>query len=155
MRDNNWLEEKMYEIWENHFDDVPRPNLVLIKFGKYSKRQLGSIKWVHERTKVKGFLSKKKEEHDLQDDSRISLITITKYFQDPKVPDEVVMGTIAHEMVHYAHGFHSPLEQRFRHPHQGKVVQKEMHARDLGHILEFSEKWLEKSWVKLIRNYKK
>lgn len=154
MRDNKWLEERMYDLWDEYFADVPRKNLVLIFFGKYAKRQLGSIKWARKDSKIKGHLKKKLEEYKVQDDDRISIITITRHFQHDDVPDSVVDMTIAHEMVHYAHGFHSPLPKMFKHPHQGNVVNKELIKRGLGEPLEASEKWLRKNWAKVIRKHK-
>ena len=46
IRDNKYLENLLYDLWENNFCDVARLNLVTIKYGKYSKRQLGSIKMI-------------------------------------------------------------------------------------------------------------
>jgi hypothetical protein len=153
MRDNNYLEEQLYDIWENHFADVPRKNYVVIKFGKYSRRQLGSIKWASKRTKIKGLLNKIKEDIKSQDDKRVTVITITKYFQHEEVPDEVVRQTIAHELVHYTHGFHSPLKQIYKHPHRGRIVEKELHKRGLQDTFQFSEEWLKKNWLKTLRKF--
>jgi hypothetical protein len=150
MRDNNYLEDRLYLLWENHFADVPRKNLVLIKFGKGSKRQLGSIKWVRQGTGVKTLLRKRVDEYKVQDDKRISLITITKYFKDERVPDYVVDGTIAHELVHYVHGFHSPLKQLYKHPHKGGIVKKELVKRGLGQVHRDAEIWLKKEWRKYL-----
>ena len=113
MRDRKYLENLMYDLWETNFSDVPRKNLVLIKFGKYSKRQLGSIKMANTNTKIKGLLKKNIDDYEAQDDKRVTVITITKYFQNEIVPDYVVKATIAHELCHYTHGFSSPLEKRF------------------------------------------
>ncbi|KKQ03633.1 MAG: hypothetical protein US14_C0033G0001, partial [candidate division WS6 bacterium GW2011_WS6_36_26] len=33
MRDRKYLENLMYDLWEEYFSDIPRKNLVLIKFG--------------------------------------------------------------------------------------------------------------------------
>ncbi|MCA9374772.1 hypothetical protein KC622_00410 [Candidatus Dojkabacteria bacterium] len=151
MRDNNYLLERMYSIWEEYFADIPRKNLVLIKFGKYSKRRLGSIKWADTRTKVKTLYINHLDEHAIQDDKRISLITITRYFQNDVVPAEVIDATIGHELVHYAHGFHSPLRKLYKHPHRGGIVDKEMAKRGMENLLEFSEEWLKRNWVKTIR----
>jgi hypothetical protein len=123
---------------------------VLIKFGKKSKRQLGSIRWVRRGTGVKSLMSKRIDEHKMQDDKRISLITITKYFQDERVPEYVVDGTIAHELVHYVHGFHSPLKQLYRHPHKGGIVRKELAKRGLGEVHNEAEKWLKGEWRKYL-----
>jgi len=151
IRTNDWLEIQLHDIWENHFADVPRKNLVLIKFGKASRRQLGSIKWANKNSKIKTALKSLKTEWDIADDKRISIITVTKYFQQLEVPEDVVKATVAHELVHYTHGFHSPLPRLFTHPHRGSIVKKELYKRNLGDIYEESEVWLKKEWVKFLR----
>ena len=153
-RNNLWLEEKLYSIWEDHFADVPRKNLVLIKFGKGSKRQLGSIKWANSNSKIKSALKKLKEDWQIADDKRISIITITKHFQDPAIPDFIPIATIAHELVHYTHGFHSPLPQIVDHPHRGNIVKKELTRRGLGDVYLNSEKWLKANWVNYLKAHK-
>ena len=150
MRDRKYLENLMYDIWENHFCDIPRKNLVLIKFGKYSKRQLGSIKLANEYTKIKGLVKKNLEDYQAQDDSRITVITITKYFQNEIVPDFVVGATIAHELCHYAHGFSSPLDKQFAKPHQGNVINKELAKRDLLEEQKLADNWLKDNWVSIV-----
>lgn len=150
MRDNSYLEDRLYFIWENFFADVPRKNVVLIKFGKGSVRQLGSIKWANQYSKIKGNLKKKKDEFDSADDKRISIITITKLFQNELVPEYIIDATIAHELVHYTHGFHSPLPRAVAHPHKGKVVEKELFKRGFGKIYEQSEIWLKQNWREII-----
>lgn len=154
-RKNNDLEEMMYELWDNYFADVPRKNLVLIHFGKKSVRQLGCIRWVGNRSKVKGIYKKKSDEHRLQDDKRISQITITGYFKDRAVPDQVVRMVIAHEMVHYTHGFHSPLPKLYAHPHKGNIVNKELIKRGLGEPLQLSELWVKENWVPYLRSIRR
>lgn len=152
MRDNQYLADKLYFLWENYFVDVPRKNPVLIKFSKKSYRQLGCITWAKSNTRgVKSLLSQLNEDYD---DKRISLINITGYFRDEDIPDEVVMGTIAHEMIHYAHGFHSPLQQLYDHPHKGGVIRKEMVKRDLGDLYQFARKWLKANWQSYIKTNK-
>ncbi len=148
MRDNNWLEEKMYELWENNFVDVPRKNLVVIKFSKRSKRQLGCITWGSPKTRG---ISRLIERAKLQDEKRVSVIRITSLFKDEKIPEKVVLGTIAHEMCHYAHGFNSPLKQIYDHPHKGGVIRKEMEKRGLKDIYQFSKKWLKANWLNYLR----
>ena len=151
MRTNTILEKKMYDIWEAYFNDVPRKNLVLIKFGRKAKRQLGSIKWVTKRTRVKSFLKNKKELQEFQDDERITLITITSYFKNTEIPDYVVDTTIAHEVVHYAHGFFSPLKKVYNYPHQGGVVRKKLSDRGMKDDLLLSKDWLDKHWLNFIK----
>jgi hypothetical protein len=147
-RDNLWLEQLMYELWDDHFNDIPRKNFVLIKFGKKAKRQLGSIKWVRGSTKVKTLLRKRNGEFEHQDDKRITLITITALFKNRRVPEYIVKSTIAHEMIHYAHGFFSPLKQLYNHPHQGGLIRNEMQKRGLLLIYRKSKKWLKEKWYR-------
>ena len=147
-RTNTWLEKRMYFLWEDHFADVPRTNVVLIKFGRNASTQLGSIKWANNATRIKTLLKRKtiKEYADAQDDKRITVITITRKFQNPEIPEFVVDSTIAHEMVHYAHGFSSPLKQRYRHPHKGGLIRKELEARGLGQLHKEARKWIRDNW---------
>lgn len=150
MRDREFLEKILYDLWENYFCDVPRKNLVLIKYGKYSKRQLGSIKLANERTKIKGLLKQKQKDYDTQDDKSITVITVTRYFQQEVVPEFVVRATIAHELCHYAHGFSSPLQKRFQKPHQGSVIKKELKKRELLKKQEIVDKWLKENWMDIV-----
>lgn len=148
IRTNNWLTECMYSLWEEHFADVPRKNLVIIKFGRDSARQLGSIKWARKNTRIKSFITNKeiRDVHQVQDDKRITVITITKKFQKPEIPEYVVRATIAHEIVHYVHGFSSPLKQTYRYPHQGGIIRKELESRGLGVLHATARKWLRENW---------
>lgn len=150
MRDRKYLENLMYDLWEEYFSDIPRKNLVLIKFGKYSKRQLGSIKLANEYTKIKSLLRKNQDDYEVQDDKRVTVITMTKYFQNELVPEYVVKGTIAHELCHYAHGFSSPLEKRFDKPHQGNIINKELAKRGLLEEQRLADKWLKDNWVHVV-----
>ncbi len=150
MRDRKYLENLMYDLWEEYFSDIPRKNLVLIKFGKYSKRQLGSIKLANEYTKIKSLLRKNQDDYEAQDDKRITVITITKYFQNEIIPEFVVSATIAHELCHYAHGFSSPLEKQFDKPHQGNVINKELAKRGLLDSQKLADKWLKDNWLHIV-----
>ncbi|MBP5204418.1 hypothetical protein J6Z48_02130 [bacterium] len=151
MRNNSYLEELLYDIWENHFCDVPRKNLVLIKFGKYSKRQLGCISLARKGSKIKSLMKGREEEYAVQDDKSITIITITRYFINEVVPEYVIRATIAHELCHYTHGFNSPLERRFDKPHQGRIIEKELEKRELLEEYETSQKWLKDYWLDIIR----
>jgi len=150
VRDNEYLENLLYEIWEEYFPDVPRRNLVVIKFGRYSKRQLGSIKRATERTRVKKLIQEYKDRLGIQDEESTSVITITKYFQNELVPEYVIVSTIAHELCHYTHGFNSPLPKQFKYPHQGGIVSKEMDRRGLRSIRMDTKRWLKKNWQNYI-----
>ncbi len=148
---SNELQTKLYDIWEGYFSDIPRKNLVIIKYGKFSKQRLGSIKWCKELRGIKSIYKYFEDEHKIQDDKRITLITVTKFFSLENIPQEVIDTTIAHEITHYAHGFHSPLPKIFKNPHQGNIIKKELYKRGLEKEFDFSELWLKENWYRIIR----
>lgn len=160
MRDDKWLFQKLDEIWDGHFSDVPQNNDVSIKFGRRARQRLGSIKqedssFCHSRPPL-SFLRRRESLRRINsggnlDKNRKTIITINGLFRDLSVPEYVVTATIAHEMCHYAHGFSSPLEQRHPHPHYGGVVTKEMKERGFGEILKKQKKWLKEEWPQLLK----
>ena len=150
IRDNKYLENLLYDLWENNFCDVARLNLVTIKYGKYSKRQLGSIKMIKDKQTFYKYLKKYNLSKDIFDSKTVSLINITKYFTYDYVPEYVVRATIAHELCHYTHGFSSPLKKRYRYPHQGGIIRKELESRGLYDEYKNSKRWLKDHWVSVI-----
>ena len=150
IRDNKYLENLLYDLWENSFCDVARLNLVTIKYGKHSKRQLGSIRLIKDRETFNRYINKYKLEESIFDNKSVSLINVTRYFRYDYIPEYVVKATIAHELCHYTHGFSSPLEKRFRYPHQGGVVRKELKNRNLYDIYIDSKRWLKDNWLSVI-----
>jgi hypothetical protein len=122
VRDDSWLLSRLDYLWSNHFLDVAQKNKVFIKFGRVSKYRFGSIR-----------LHPKKKD---------SLILINGMFQEQTVPTEVVDHTIAHELVHYTHGFSSPLSKAHSYPHRGGVIEKELNNRGLSHLTKIYEAWL-------------
>lgn len=139
MRNDTWLFQKLDEIWDGHFSDIPQNNDVVIKFGRKARQRLGSIK---QETKTR---------RDLLNKNRKTIITINGLFKDERVPEYVVTATIAHEMCHYAHGFSSPLEQKYPNPHQGGIVTREMKERGFTRELALQKKWLKDVWPELIK----
>lgn len=129
MRDNLWLDLKLSEIWEKHFADIPRGNEVYIKFGRNARTRLGSIRKIGKSN---------------------TLITITGYFKDNRVPEFMAEATIAHELCHYAHGFFSPLPRLSNYPHQGGLVDKELISRGFKQHLSLQKKWLKETWPTII-----
>lgn len=123
VRDNTWLLSRLDFLWSKYFPEVPQSNKVFIKFGRYAKYRLGSIK-LNRKTKA-------------------SFITITAMFKDLKIPSEVVDHTIGHELVHYAHGFSSTQPRLHKYPHAGGVVQKEMDERGMGYLHKAYTLWVE------------
>lgn len=126
-RDNAWLVSRLDYLWRNFFGDVKQENPVKIRFGRYSKYRLGSIRY--------------------SNSSKVSLITITGMFKKGSIPVEVVDQTIAHEMCHYAHGFSSPKTRLHKYPHHGGVINKELRSRNLDCLIKAYSKW--------VREYKK
>lgn len=137
-RDDAWLFQRLDEIWDGHFSDIPQHNDVVIKFGRKARQRLGSIK--QEMKSVK----------DLANKNRKTIIIINGLFKDSAVPEYVVTATIAHEMCHYAHGFSSPLEQKHSYPHYGGIVTKEMKLRGFEKEIKLQKKWLKEIWPKYL-----
>lgn len=137
MRDEKWLFQKLDEVWDNHFPDVPQENDVQIIWGKRARTRLGSIRQIPSTGPIK-------TKHPT------TLITINSLFKDKNIPEYVVMGTIAHELAHYAHGFNSPLEQKYQTPHAGGIIHKELKARGLEKIHRNQKRWLKENWKNYI-----
>ena len=131
MRDNTWLHQQLDSIWDNFFNEVAQDNDVRIAFGRRTKRRLGSISLDPA-------------------DRRTSLITINGLFKRPDIPEFVVQGTIVHELSHYAHGFNSPLAQRFRQPHAGGVMRREFAERGLLQLYLDQKRWLKENWNRIL-----
>lgn len=114
------------QIWQHYFSDTPRVNHVEIEYSYPWKSRLGLIR--------------------LSLDASVSFIGINALLQLPQVPEYVLITTIAHELVHYTHGFGSPLPRRCKHPHANHVVDRELEARTLGEYLYQCNAWIDKHW---------
>lgn len=132
LRDNIWLLARLDYLWTNFFSNITQVNPIYIKFGRYSRFRLGSIKY-DRRTNA-------------------SYITITSMFKDALIPVEVVDHTIAHELCHYAHGFSSPKRQLHKYPHHGGVIKAELEERGLHHLVKAYKIWVQKYREILIKN---
>lgn len=130
-RDNAWLQLLLDDIWDRHFSDVPQDNVVRIEFGRRARTRLGSIK------RDRGELD-------------VTVITMNGLFKDPEIPELIIRATIAHELVHYAHGFHSPLPQKYRHPHAGGIMEAEYKLRGLYEQHIRQKRWLKTDWAKYL-----
>lgn len=130
-RNQDWLELRLTELWEEYFPDIHREPHLQIKFGAKAKHRLGSIK------RRNG----------------ISLITLTGYFRDPAIPECVIDETIVHELVHYSHGFESPLPRLYRYPHEGGIINREMAKRGLSIIHRNAKRWLKQNWATYTRGH--
>lgn len=121
-RDNSWLRYQLEDIWQTNFADVEKKNTVVIKFGRWAKYQFGVISYDKARN--------------------VSTISINRMFAQSYIPETVVRHTIAHELVHYAHGFSSPHKRQHRYPHHGGIVNKELVKRGLAGALSDYKMWL-------------
>jgi hypothetical protein len=134
MRDDKWLFQQLDEIWETFFPDMSQDNDVRIVWGRRARRQLGCI--TRDKSNESG-----------------TLIKINSLFKDENVPDYVVQATIAHELAHYAHGFHSPMERKFDKPHEGGVVHRELDDRGARKLEIMSKKWLKENWQEYLEKH--
>lgn len=132
MRDGLWLQEVLDSTWDAYFSDVSQDNDVRIEFGRKARTRLGSIK-----------LDRK--------DHNVTVITMNGLFRSPEIPEFVVVSTLVHELIHYAHGFNSPLEQKHRHPHAGGVVRREYAERGLEHLYLDQKIWIKANWPRIVR----
>lgn len=64
-------------------------------------------------------------------------------------PEIVKENKIHVKLVHYMHGFSSPLPKKYRHPHKGGIVDKELIRRGFGYSLKLEKVWAKKDWEKV------
>jgi predicted metal-dependent hydrolase len=83
----------------------------------------------------------------------VSYISINSLFRDEEVPEYVIDATLAHEFAHYAHGFHSPLTQKYKFPHKGDVVGKELRQRGLEDMVKDQERWIKDKYRDFLRKH--
>lgn len=123
-RDNQWLLARLDQIWSTYFPDVKQINRVFVRFGRSSDTRFGSIK--------------------LRCGDHSTHIIVTAKFRDTQFPVEIVDHTLAHELVHYSHGFSSPYPRLHKYPHRGGIIEKELKIRGLGYLVNFYKDWVEK-----------
>ena len=131
MRDDAWLDERLTQIWGFLFPEVPRENNVLIRFKGRWKNKFGHI-------------SKKGKDSE---------IVINGLFKHLEVPEYMVDLTIAHELIHYMHGFQSPLPKLYKHPHKGGIVTRELRKRGFSHLMVKEKYFLKDKWIKLYKHF--
>jgi len=133
IRDDKWLLSRLDYIWGKYFSDILQTNKVFIKFGRFARFRLGSIK--------------------LERKTKASYITITSMFKNQSIPQEVIDHTIGHELVHYAHGFSSSSPKLHRYPHAGGVVKREMSQRGMDYLYQAYRDWIKDYRSSLKRKY--
>src|SRR5690348_3856205 len=114
-RDDTWLVEHLKHVWLQYFHDVPIVNPVEIAWSRPWKTRLGLI--------------------TLREPSGTTYIGLNGLLAHADVPVLITTVTIAHELVHYSHGFGSPLPRLYRHPHQGGIVDRDLHRRGLSQLM--------------------
>jgi len=134
LRDNGWLKSRFDYIRQRYFFDVEIKNNIIVKFGRPTKTRMGSIK---KGRRVENFNS---------------IVTINGHFRNPNIPSYVIDAVLSHEFMHYAHGFCSPHQQAFCHPHKGGVVNQDLRERGLADILKAEKVWLKTHWKDFIKN---
>lgn len=122
MRDDKWLLSRLDYLWTKYFPDVEQVNPVFIRFGRFARLRFGSIR--------------------LDRRSKKTYIIITGMFKEPKIPQEVVDHTIAHELCHYAHGFSSPHKRLHRFPHEGGIIKHELENRGSIYLYKAYREWI-------------
>lgn len=123
MRDNAWLKFKLELVEERYFPEVAAEE-VKICFSGRSRQRLGSIRHEGERSKIK----------------------VNALLSRESIPEFVIEEVIAHELVHYVHGFGSNRPRLHKYPHRGGVVDQEMSERGAGHLIVATKEWLENNW---------
>lgn len=130
MRDDRWLAERLEQIWQSQFPDVTRLNTVKTRFKGRWKNKFGHIK--------------KLKNQDTE-------IAVNGLFKEEIIPEYIIDLTIAHEIVHYSHGFSSPLPKLYRHPHAGGIVRRELKARGLGPLLRKERQFVKNEWIRVYK----
>lgn len=125
-RDERWLADLLDQIWEQYFTDTPRANRVRVSYGGAWKSRLGLI--------------------TMSEDEKTSYIQVNALLKHPEIPENITFVTVAHEMVHYAHGFGSPLPRRYKHPHRGGVVKRELFRRGMAREYDLYDQWVYDHW---------
>ena len=127
MRDNSFLLKRLEQIWFLLFNEVHKLNNVVINFKGKSKNKFGHIKKIGRDTEI----------------------AINSLFKSEIVPEYIIDLTIAHELIHYMHGFNSPLDKKYKHPHKGGIVTKELKRRGFDKMLKKEKMFFKYEWPKI------
>jgi hypothetical protein len=136
-RTNAWLEQQLEVIWQRHFSDIERVTPIKIQFGRRAYRRLGSI------VLRPAFASTSRQ---------YSQIIISGILADPAMPEFIAQQVIAHELVHYIHGFGSHLPRHLDHPHQGGVIVREFKRRGLWELFRVYQAWMKIHWIQYLKS---
>jgi hypothetical protein len=126
MRNQDWLQYRFDKIWELFFPSIPKKNVYVTFKGKW-KYKFGHIKKTRKGTEI----------------------AINSLFQDIRVPEYIIQITLAHEIVHYMHGFFSNLPRMYKYPHKGNIINKELTKRGFNYLLKQQKTWIKEEWLNL------
>lgn len=129
MRNQEWLDERFSQLWIKLFPEVEKANNVIVRFKGRWKNKFGHIKKIGKDTEI----------------------CINGLFRDERIPLYIIDLTLAHELIHYMHGFNSPLERKHRHPHKGGIVTKELIRKGFRPIIQLEKQWIKNEWLPLYR----
>jgi hypothetical protein len=132
-RNEEWLNQRLNQIWQLLYPEVPRANQVIAIFKGRWRNKFGHIKKKGENTEI----------------------AINSLFRNSMVPEYIIDTTLAHELTHYMHGFCSPLKRQYAHPHKGGVVTKELVKRGFGHSVRMEKTFAKTIWPSLHREMTK
>ncbi len=113
-------------LWRDHFADVPRVNEIRAGYGYTWKRRLGRIR--------------------MSLDEQESEIVLNGLLDSPGVPDVIRIAILAHEIVHYAQGFGSPLPRAQAHAHKHGAVTCGLDERGLAWTERMLSEWAFRMW---------
>ncbi len=113
-------------IWRERFPDVPRVNQMVAGYDYPWKWRLGRIR--------------------MSVDTAVSEIALNGLLDSPTVPEAIRIAIIAHEIVHYAQGFGSPLPRAQRHAHAHGAVSHELARRGLALHERMLDDWSYDVW---------
>ncbi len=130
MRDEAWLNGRLVQIWDMLFPEVPKLNNVNARFKGRWKNKFGHIKRL--------------KNQDTE-------IAINSLFKNDIIPEYIIDLTLAHELIHYGHGFNSPLPKKYKHPHAGGIVTRELRARGFSHLLSKEKTFVKNDWIKIYK----
>lgn len=136
LRTNEWLDLQLQHIWQKHFSDIEQVTPIKIQFGRRAYRRLGSI-----------ILSPSRADRQKQH----AHIVISGILADTQVPEFIIQQVIAHELVHYIHGFGSHLPRHLKHPHQGGVIVREFKRRGLWELFRAYQSWMKINWLPYLK----
>jgi hypothetical protein len=128
---DSFLAKRTAELIRENFAQKGVTNFLVVKTGRKWKRTLGHIK-------------------TLENKEYGSLIEINPLLLDLDVPEYVLDYVIMHELTHYFQGFCSNHEKKHRHPHKGRVVEKELARRGWEELTVKADKWIKAEWDKIL-----